>query len=358
MIKIAHVSSVHSRYDTRILFNQCASLSCKYDTTYFVCDGQSDELRNGVNIKNCYIVEGRIRRIFYSMFVLIFYVWDRDIKLYHLHDPELFLLAIMLKITGKKVIFDVHEDYSVDIRNKSWLNSHVTGFIVLLYKVIFDIVFRICDEVITVTEKIQAKIDCSAKLIKNYPNTERFRVSKDGEKKYSAIYVGSISLERGIQSILKLDKKFSKPIALAGNFADLEAEKLVSKEVRSGNVVYLGFIVPDKVPEIMSSASIGVHLVSNNVNLLSGLPIKIFEYIASGLPVICSRSVAWENYFNEFSTVHFVDPQSTREIESAVKACEAVTIEMLRESRLLLGNKYSWTSQSIYLLNIYDKIFS
>ncbi len=355
MIKVAHVSSVHSRYDTRILFNQCTSLSSKYDTTFFVCDGKDNEVINDVKIRNCYVVEGRIKRILTSIFILIFYVWKKNIKIYHLHDPELFFLAVILKFTGKKVIFDVHEDYYLDFQNKSWLNSNSVALTAKIYKVIFYFVFRFCDDVITVTEKIQGKIGCDAKLIKNYPDLTRFKSQSGVEKKFSAIYVGSISIERGIQAILDLKNKFALPIAIAGNFADPEVEEMVLREVENGELVYLGFIVPNKVPEILNSASIGVHLVSNNENLLSGLPVKIFEYIASGLPIICSQSETWEKYFSEFPTVQFVDPYSSDDVEIAIKNCERITPDLLIESQLRLDKKYSWNSQHNLLLDIYDK---
>ena len=358
MCRVAHVSSVHSRYDTRILYNQCSSLSDSFDTTFFVCDGKADEVVNNVKIINCFNYERRLARILASIFVLIFFIWKKDIKVYHLHDPELFFLGIILKSTGKKVVYDVHEDYYEDIKIKSWLNPWTAILIASIYKLIFSCVFRICDEVITVTEKIQGKINCNSKIIKNYPDLDRFQLKLGMKKKFSGIYIGSISIERGIQTVLNLHKKFEFPIVIAGKFADQNVEKLVMTQVETGKVVYLGFIKPDEVPEVMSSASIGFHLVTTNENLLSGLPLKIFEYIASGLPVICSKSNTWEAYFGEFKTVFFVDPHSIREIERAIKLCETVTLDMLSKSQVLLRKRYSWESQQVHLSDIYDQLCS
>lgn len=358
MHRIAHVSSVHSRYDTRILFNQCSSLSCSFDTTFFVCDGKADEVINNVKIQNCFNYETRLARILASIFTLIFHVWKKDIKIYHLHDPELFFLAILLKGLGKKVIFDVHEDYYVDIKGKSWLTPKTGKLISSIYKLIFSYVFHICDAVITVTEKIQFKINCNSKLIKNYPKPSRFQSKTGVKKKFSAIYVGSISIQRGIQSILNLNNKLELPIAIAGRFADQKSEKLVFEQAETGKVVYLGFVRPDEVPEAMRTASLGVHLVSSNENLLSGLPLKIFEYIAAGLPVICSKSSTWEAFFKDFNTVFFVDPHSMEELDRALELCKTVTSDMLLNSQLLLHKKYSWESQYQHLFDIYDQLCS
>ena len=49
MFKVAHLTSVHYRYDTRIFLKMCTSLTQKYSTYLVVADGLGDEVKNGVN---------------------------------------------------------------------------------------------------------------------------------------------------------------------------------------------------------------------------------------------------------------------------------------------------------------------
>lgn len=48
---ICHLTSVHSRYDTRIFLKECRTLaSANYSTHLVVADGKGDETRDGVRI--------------------------------------------------------------------------------------------------------------------------------------------------------------------------------------------------------------------------------------------------------------------------------------------------------------------
>ncbi|MBH8881312.1 glycosyltransferase family 1 protein, partial [Pseudomonas aeruginosa] len=49
MTKVAHLTSVHSRYDIRIFRKQCRTLSqYGYDVYLVVADGKGDEVKDGV----------------------------------------------------------------------------------------------------------------------------------------------------------------------------------------------------------------------------------------------------------------------------------------------------------------------
>ena len=49
-MKIAHLTSAHPRFDTRIFVKQCCSLAKSYETYLVVADGKGDEVKNLVKI--------------------------------------------------------------------------------------------------------------------------------------------------------------------------------------------------------------------------------------------------------------------------------------------------------------------
>ena len=66
-MKIAHLTSAHPRYDTRIFLKQCISLVANgYETYLVVADGQGDEKKDSIQIYDAGKSTGRLKRIFKS----------------------------------------------------------------------------------------------------------------------------------------------------------------------------------------------------------------------------------------------------------------------------------------------------
>nr|MBF4322499.1 glycosyltransferase family 1 protein [Vibrio anguillarum] len=64
MNKIAHLSSVHTRYDTRIFLKECTTLAKNgYSVSLVVADGKGDETKNNVSIYDVGASKGRLDRI-------------------------------------------------------------------------------------------------------------------------------------------------------------------------------------------------------------------------------------------------------------------------------------------------------
>jgi len=175
-MKICHITSVHSRYDTRIFYKECVSLAkAGYDVTFLVAErGKTKpEIRDGVSIAPVeFNPTNRIDRIINSPRVLLKKALETNAEIYHLHDPELLPLARKLKKLGKKVIFDSHEDVGGQILGKEWIPSFLRPSVSHLYNVYSNRVLTEMDYLIGVTPNLTEKlrvINSNSETITNFP---------------------------------------------------------------------------------------------------------------------------------------------------------------------------------------------
>ena len=122
-MNICHVTSAHDRYDDRIFLKECKSLrEAGLKVNLIVHDELENEKKEGVDIystgkKYC----SRWKRIFEGNKSILNTAMSISADIYHLHDPELLLIAKRLKKEGKKVVFDSHENYSLQIKEKEYI---------------------------------------------------------------------------------------------------------------------------------------------------------------------------------------------------------------------------------------------
>ena len=99
--KIAHLTSVHPRYDTRIFVKMCSSLANKYYVSLVVANGEGSETKNGVHIIDVGPSTGRLNRILKAPNRVFTKAIDLDADIYHLYNPESMRIEVKLKKARK-----------------------------------------------------------------------------------------------------------------------------------------------------------------------------------------------------------------------------------------------------------------
>ena len=134
MVKIAHLTSAHPRYDTRIFYKMCKSLSKKYEVNLVVADGKGDEIKDNINIFDVGKSKNRKDRMLNITKKVFQKALEINVKIYHIHDPELIPIGVKLKKLGFKVIFDMHENTPKQIKNKNYIPFILRNIISNVYK--------------------------------------------------------------------------------------------------------------------------------------------------------------------------------------------------------------------------------
>jgi hypothetical protein len=120
-MRVFHLTTVHPRYDNRVLNKQCVSLAKHFDTYLVVADGKGDKNYRGVKILDSGKSKGRLTKMFSKTFKVFWMAQSYNPDVIHIHDPELLSRGFLYSLIGKKIIYDIHEDYTTAIKIKHYI---------------------------------------------------------------------------------------------------------------------------------------------------------------------------------------------------------------------------------------------
>lgn len=284
--------------------------------------------------------------------------------IYHFHDPELLRIGPKLMKYGK-VIFDSHEDTVLQTKSKHWIPKPLRGVLSKMYAMYEKSSATKITAVITATESIKEtfeKYGCkNITVVKNYPILKEF-VKTDTEKKRQVCYVGGITKIRGIEEMVDAIDGTDIRLALAGSFDTEELFETVKAKKGYENVDYYGKVGREKVAEILSESVAGLVTLYPAPNYINSLPIKMFEYMAAGIPIIFSNFEFWKQLAtkDEDSICGIaVDGQNVEEIRNAIKYIfdHPEKAKEWGENGIRLANEvYNWSAEEVKLLELYKTL--
>jgi glycosyltransferase involved in cell wall biosynthesis len=345
----------------------CSSLaSNNYDVSLIVADGNGDDCINSVSIWDVgQSSRGRLSRMTVTTRRVLNKALELNASIYHFHDPELIPVGLKLKKLGKTVIFDSHEDVEKDIHSKEYLKYKSNYAVAFLYKWFERYACSKFSAVVAATPFIRDKflsINNRVIDVNNYPLLSEFKYDdKYWEiKEEAVVYVGGISRIRGVEEMVSaIGLTHGVQLKLAGAFLDKGVEVKVKSLSSWAKVDELGFLNRTAVNEALSKSKAGLVVLHPLVNYLDALPVKMFEYMAAGLPVIASDFPFWREIIESNSCGMCVDPQKPSDIAYAIQYLVDNTEQarvMGENGRKAIEMKFNWSIELKKLLSLYESL--
>ena len=363
---ITHLTSVHPRFDTRIFHKMCSSLVEHGSiVNLIVADGKGDEVNNGIRITDVGTFKNRLIRINLAPKQIFDKAVTLNSDIYHLHDPELIPIGLKLKKLGKKVIFDSHEDIPQQIISKSYMNPSVRWFTSKAFDFYQTWSCKQFDGIIAATPLIKDKflaINSNTENINNFPILDELRNNIKWEHKQPFVsYVGSMTNYRGIKEIIKAMELVQSPVRLnlAGKFVEKKLYEDVVKLSGWKRTNNIGFISREGVHDLLMQSIAGLVTLHPVVNHIDALPVKLFEYMSSKIPVIASDFPLWRKIITKNDCGILVDPLNPVQIAETIDYLVTHPKEAERmghNGRRAVIEHYNWRNEEKKLLQFYKKI--
>ena len=255
----------------------------------------------------------------------------RPYDLIHVHnvpDFEVFA-ALVPKLTGAKVILDIH-----DILPEFYASKFKGRGDQLIFKLLQGVEKASCafsDHVIVsnhiwmdrlVDRSVEA-MKCSAFL--NYPDSFLFQAGNPGEGHdgLTFLYPGTLNHHQGLDVAIRAFALIKEELPEAqfhiyGEGPETENLKRLTAELGIQDRVHFHAVLPlEGVAEVMRNADLGIVPKRASGFGNEAFSTKIFEFMALGVPVIVSQTAIDRYYFND-SLVKFFKPDDEKDLARVI----------------------------------------
>jgi glycosyltransferase involved in cell wall biosynthesis len=365
--RIVHLTSAHPVMDVRIFHKECRSLGRAGFEVIQICNHDLNATVDGVQILGLGKTRGRANRFTKGLVKIFVAALRCRGDLYHLHDPDLLILGLVLRALGKRVVYDIHEDLPTKILLKMYLPKITRKPLSSIIGRLENALASFMSGIITATPTLRDRFERSNPnivVVNNFPMLEEFdsvKVCRWEERMPHVAYFGGISEARGIEEMIEaiamLPSLLGVRLELAGWFY---VESLLGRLKDNPHwklVNWHSEVDRSDLGHLLNRVSIGLVVLHPEKSFISSQPTKLFEYMAAGIPVIASDFPLWRTIIESCDCGLLVDPLAVGSIAAAIESLitnPATARAMGERGRRAIKEHFNWANEEQTLLSFYS----
>jgi len=366
MTNVVHLTTVHPWDDNRIFQKMVLGLRGRGYQVHYVAKESTviDESKyEGVTFMKLK-PGGKFQRLL-NMFVALKKVLAIKKGIVHFHDPELIFVGAALRVFGWKVVYDVHEDNKLGFKQKEYLPLYIRSIASLLISVIEAVAQKIFH--IVIAEKAYQYRFKDGIQVLNYP------VARTGLKQnvrenwdvINLIYTGSVSVDRGALKFHEILKAMpDAELYVVGRCDDQLKQSIINSALDVKDRLHLHVSEAGRpYQEIakfyaISDWAFGIAVFPKTDHYYEKELTKFFEYLQSGIPILCSEFPVWKELIEDSGAGVCVDGDNV--VKGIMSRYEIIKDkkewEKMSQNAFAVAKKYTWESQLEELLKLYQRI--
>ena len=368
MPSVVHLTTVHDPFDSRIFHRQCRTLTeAGYDVA-LLAPGGTDSRVDGIEVGSLPRCDNRILRMSLGVGRTLLKALGKRADLYHFHDPELIPAGLLLRLLGKRVVYDIHEDNLTALEEREYLPSRLRALAARLLAWAEEGSSRHFHLVLA--ERYYNERFPRGQTVLNYARfptlDEDLLDARPRAGNPRLIYTGNVKTYRGAHSHAGLLRNLPDaelfmvgrcdPQLAAELKADADPERLHLEGVG-------GYVPHQRIVSyyLRESWTAGLALFPPSRHTRRKELTKIFEYMAYGIPVLCADFPNLRQIVERTECGICVDPENGPAVAEAVRYLwehpEAAR-QMGENGRKAARTTYNWDTQAEKLLRLYDTILN
>ena len=370
-MRIIHLTSVHNWNDDRIFHKECKTLSNQGYDVVLIAVADKEMTVDGIRIIPLPRIGNKIKRMFVNSFLIMKQSIKVNGNIYHFHDPELVFIGLILRVIGKHVIYDIHENIVEVIKGRSYWSNNIKKWLPTLAGMIEKWASQFFHLVIAgnfLDERYPnaTKLLNYSNLIKTEFNNEKKLTIDQGKK--GLVYTGFVTERRGALIYADIAKNMPEvPLHLIGEVRPLELlERLTKIAGANTNLIIDGkgnFVDPIRKDNLVRNGNwfAALCIFPYSIQYLNTEPTKFFDYMSYGIPIVCSNFPVWKDFIEKEQCGLTVDPGDIDDIRDKINYLSnniEAGIKMGENGRKAVNEKYNWNNESKKLIELYNNIYS
>lgn len=359
MITVCHLSTAHKYDDIRILRKECTSLVKEGYNVHFVVPAPNEMVEDGVKIVPIQVTPTKLRRALILPLLALKKSLAIKADIYHFHDFELWPVALLLRLMGKKVIADVHEDIPAQLLQRPWVPMIIRKPLSTVAKWFEDLSARMMSAVVTVDSTLVnrfSKVNRDVTMLENFPLLQKLPVLSKYDETFKLVSLGGVLDERCADTIIAASKQLTDVSITIGGGISKQYSDLSWQTDRCR---YLGHLsAQDALNENMQADAILV-MFSDQPNHLEIKSNRLYESMYTGKPVIVSSMPNWKMFINNNDcgiVVNQTNPSSLVDAIKQLKNDKLLAKKLGKNGKQAVLSNYSWPSQEKKLFSLYERV--
>jgi len=367
--RVVHFTTVHRPDDVRIFRKECRTLAAAGYDVVLVAPGAPDLTVEGVRYHPISPMPNRFLRLLSGGWKAFSAARAERAAIYHFHDPELLPVGLLLRMIGKRVIWDVHEDVPGQVLSKYWIPPLLRRPVAWLVNGIQRVSVRAFSGVVAAGNDIADLLGGRGiTVLRNFPMLEEFEGSTGRlyeERPPLLLHVGNLGRIRATRELVSaldlIPDRYGIELVLAGSFVDDGVEAETRALPGWARVRYWGWSSRAQIANGLARGRAGVVLLYPEPNHMQVRSNRLFEYLAAGLPVVASDLPAWRAIVSELDCGVLVNPLDPQSIANGIMWLldhPAEAERMGERGRRAVLERFNWQEESQGLLHLYHRILS